>query len=448
MAYTDITRTGVEFIGNEFQLYVSTETDINGAVRRGWKGPLNNDWSLPDTAYLDDKPMGPTAGEYAVLVTAEAFYWVQPDLRHYKRLDFRTGRVSDPIVIPLADGTSQGISHFDYATGRLVWMDTQLAFPRPMVRRYTHEGWSAGMDPDADRFLGESPTGDLYVVANTKSSIGPRLRVVDGVPTAMLSNAVNGQVKVSFGLWERYTPPVALPPPDSHEPLPPVDGPMEVPDFARQRRPVEVIVVDPYSTEPDPFDFYSNAAEWARAETDAVDRPAIFYTDARRPSAEMIGRARRELNRGRTVSLSWNCYPDASLTDDQVEDQITGGFDDAEAVGGAGFSWVPWLGLFRGPRLNANGDWEFAWSGQQALDIAAYAWSQCVANPQVTKVFVWAKRRGFDAPIDGVDVVPEFQQAVDLMRREPVPVVPPPPPPPPQRSWIVRFWEWLKARFR
>jgi hypothetical protein len=236
--------------------------------------------------------------------------------------------------------------------------------------------------------------------------------------------------------FQPYAPPVVV-----HVPALPGPDPMVLPQFQRQLHPIEVTVVDPYGTEPDPFDFYENEQEWNLAETDPSTRPAVLYTDARIPDPDMLAIA-KSLQGRRKVIVSWNCYADDLLPIPEVEKQISDGFDLADMMVPE-LEWWPWIGLFRGPRLNDDGDWEFAWTGQEALEVASYAWGHCVTSPQVKRAFVWASRRPEHDPFDGVSVTPEFQQAVAFMRQEPR-VEPVPEPVPEAEPWWTKAWRKLR----
>jgi hypothetical protein len=411
------------------QMYLSAKRWPDGRVHIGYKGWKDGE---SDFAVLDDQVMGPTGGEYPVLVTDEAFYWIEylPNERrfsgYYYRLDAVSGEVTR-LIVPFPEGTSQGFAYWDYANKRMIWMDDMLAQPFPLARKYSHGGWDFGFDPHADRVLAVTPTGRLKVVANVYSQIGPRgVGLPDGTAVCCISNPHDQRTySVHSSQFTEFTPapppePVVWkePPDDSH-----LDS-IRPYDLKRATVPMRVNLSDHPDNPPDDFEFLafggrgsdSNAlAAKAKAVTRAV--PLVFYCDDHAVPDEMIAAAQAfKQSTGLEVWLSFNCYPrvgeDPTVTVKRCRETLQ------KAVA-TGLPVCPWLPLWRGINVRDNKEWFYPWTPQHALEITYAMWDACVAA-KVKWVNVWVYTRASGR--DGIVRWKSFQWAAKEMTAKAVPI--------------------------
>lgn len=209
------------------ELFLSAE-DWTEGLAEAYKG-------VDDVAYFrlngERETLGPTGGDYNVLVTPDGeVFWVHEDCRHYcqRGVDWPDGF---PVLLEIPIGpTTQGMSHWDEATRKIVWMDEVLRDPRPITRAFRHRGYTFGPDPDADRILAQKPDGSLWVVADCYTPVGAKGRLTPNGAVCAISLPSQPNTHKEFApgmepyfvpeqVWQPWTPPVIVPAPPTERPV-------------------------------------------------------------------------------------------------------------------------------------------------------------------------------------------------------------------------------------
>jgi hypothetical protein len=297
--------------------------------------------------------------------------------------------------------TSQGFAGYD-DDWTAVWMDSVMSVTLggiTFARAWRHGDWTVGGDVHADRLLAyHHPTSTPYIVANVKTSIGPRVRTMaDG--SAVVAISLPG-LWVPSSQFAAYTPP-----------------PVAIPSFAAQSASVLVIgatgpdTIAVFDRPDDPRDSTTRgifATEGhddltlAAAQAAALDVPLYVYRDQATYGGDVYQQP------GVTVIPTLRCYPETvagRLVDPKT--RIADVVAQAMTLHAAGHTLAVVLPCYR----QTHGDGSYSWPLAHVLALIGGA---VAALSGLARVYIgFEQSRGTD---DGIAHIGEIAETVDRLR--------------------------------